>query len=207
MMRSLLAALAIVFCATAALANTGRDMRVVPVIETARMVIGPATAPVTVVIYGDLACPDTRRAWGYLRADAAQHPGEVRVEFKHVVVHRNAEIGARYLDAILVTDPSKAAAFVDAAFADWPPGEAAHDAAAITAAMDRAAAGAGLDLAAVHAALDVDRTAARIEADTAEHHGFLFHGIPGVVIDGTRIWDEAGGAGYSDLIDADLSAH
>ncbi|MES1198474.1 MAG: thioredoxin domain-containing protein [Pseudomonadota bacterium] len=209
-MRALLFALAAaVLSGGAALAQSAPTPEmtapVSPALDASRLVLGPDTAPVTVVIYGDLACPDTRRGWGYLRADEAQHADAVRIEFKHVVVHQNADIGARYLDAILVVDRSKAAAFIDAAFADWPPGESAHDPAAITAAVDRAAQNAGLDLAAVHAHLNADQTAARIRADTAEHHAFLFHGIPGVVINGTRVWDEQNGAGYSDLIDAALA--
>ncbi|HVZ99327.1 MAG TPA: thioredoxin domain-containing protein [Caulobacterales bacterium] len=176
-----------------------------PAIDAARFVLGPAIARVTVVIYGDLACPDTRRAWGYLRSDAARRADDVRIEFKHVVPHRNADIGARYLDAVLLVDRTKAAAFIDAAFAGWPPGDAASNPDAIAAAMDLAASGAGLDLDAVHARIDVAATAARIAADTAEHHAFLFHGIPGVVIDGTRVWNERGGAGYSELIEAALA--
>ena len=206
MSRAALLALALTLCISAASADDGnRSAPVEPAFDTARLVLGPVRAPVTVVIYGDLACPDTQRAWGFLRADAADHESAVRIEFKHVVVHRNAEIGARYLDAILLADRSKAAAFIDAAFADWPPGDAAHEPAAITAAMDRAATSAGLDLNAVHARLDAEATARRIRADTAEHDAFLFHGIPGVVINGARVWDEAGGAGYSDRIDAALT--
>ena len=211
MMRAVLLALALSLCAGQAVAQSAPTPEmtapVEPQLDPARFVLGPSNAAVIVVIYGDLACPDTRRAWGFLRADAAEHSNGVRIEFKHVVVHHNADIGARYLDAILVVDRSKAAAFIDAAFADWPSGNAAGDAAAITTAMDRAATSAGLDVNAVHAALNADQTAARIRADTAEHHAFLFHGIPGVVINGARVWDEANGDGYSAPIDAALAGH
>ncbi|MBK7829816.1 thioredoxin domain-containing protein [Nannocystis sp.] len=59
--------------------------------------IGPADAPVTLVVFVDFACPHCRRAAEALRLLPARYPNDLRVVFRHLPLpaHRSAEGAAR----------------------------------------------------------------------------------------------------------------
>jgi protein-disulfide isomerase len=63
---------------------------------------GPATAPVTLVEYGDYECPDTRRAHGVVQALRARLGDDLRVVFRHFprsAAHPHAEHAAHLAEA------------------------------------------------------------------------------------------------------------
>lgn len=79
--------------------QTGR--LVVPV-STADHTIGPATAPVTLVEYGDYQCPYCGQAHPILQQLLAQRPDTVRLVFRNFPltdIHPNAEIAAEFAEA------------------------------------------------------------------------------------------------------------
>jgi protein-disulfide isomerase len=54
-----------------------------PMTLTGYASLGPAGAPVTLVVYSDFQCPHCRLASAGLKEVVKEHPGEVRVVFKH----------------------------------------------------------------------------------------------------------------------------
>lgn len=65
-------------------------------------ILGPATAPVTLIEYGDLECPSCRQAHGVVHLLRKQFAHEVRFVFRHfplVEVHPHAELAAEAAEA------------------------------------------------------------------------------------------------------------
>ncbi|MGN6809743.1 MAG: DsbA family protein [Thermomicrobiales bacterium] len=81
-------------------AHTGTDLAE-PVTEQDHS-RGPATAPVTLVQYGDSQCPDTKRAHGVVQTLRARFGDDLRVVFRHfprIAKHPHAERAAHLAEA------------------------------------------------------------------------------------------------------------
>lgn len=63
--------------------------------------IGPATAPVTLVEFGDYQCPSCSTANTTVKAILAQHPDKIRFVFRHfpLTQHQHAQLAAQAAEA------------------------------------------------------------------------------------------------------------
>jgi protein-disulfide isomerase len=146
-------------------------------------VLGPTDALVTVVLFGDLECALTRRAYATLKALQQANPKEVRLAFRHLPL-TSVHSGAR--EAALVALEAQAQGrfwpFLDAVFAGSISVSRAD--------LQRHAGRAGLKAGSAGRAAAVTANQTRLTADLLAARGLQVTGTPTVFVNGTR----AGGA-------------
>lgn len=143
---------------------------------------GPATAPVTVLVYGDYECPYTR-ALELVIADLRRRDGD---SFRYVYryfplreIHPHAEMAAEAAEAVFALAGPDAFWHVhDALFADQYDLEPRD--------LERQATAAGADGRAYRKAMAAHQFAARVERDVESGSANGVEGTPSIFIDGER---------------------
>jgi protein-disulfide isomerase len=81
-----------------------------PKIDLVRPMLGRQNAPVTIVAYGDMQCPFTRRGWATVKRVRRKYKSKIRVFFKHCPLdfHPSAEMFAKYFEAVSLQDHASA---------------------------------------------------------------------------------------------------
>jgi protein-disulfide isomerase len=155
------------------------EVRVEEVRLGASPVLGPARAPVTIVIFTDFECPFCRRSEDTLRAVADQYGSRVRFVFKNqpLPMHPSARPAARA--ALAAGEQGKFWEYHDLLFS--------HQDALDPASLDRYAKDLGLDLDRFHKAMADARTDAAIDADVAEATRLGVMGTPTFFVNGRRV--------------------
>ena len=90
-----------------------------PEVTADRAVFGDSSAPITIVEYSDFQCPFCKRASDLaVKQILDEYKGKVRVVYKHLPLpnHPQAEIAAKYYEAVAKVDKKKARAFHDKLF-------------------------------------------------------------------------------------------
>ena len=143
---------------------------------------GPATAPTTVVVYGDYECPHTRALELVLTRLRSRDPYAFRTVFRNFPlreVHPHAEQAAEAAEAVY------ALAGADA-FWVMHDGLFAHQDQLDRAGLEQRAAEAGVDPAALRAAIDAGKFAGRVERDVESGITNGVDRTPSVFINGER---------------------
>ncbi|MCB0366677.1 MAG: DsbA family protein [Bdellovibrionaceae bacterium] len=89
-----------------------------PIIDKNRIVFGSASAPITIVEYGDLQCPACQRGYYSLKEIKKRYADKISIIYKHMPLkfHELAFPAAQYFEAIARQDKAKALTFHDQIF-------------------------------------------------------------------------------------------
>ena len=159
-------------------------------------VLGPATAPVTMVIFEDFQCPYCKQLQGTIKALRAQYGDKVRVVFKHSPLPFHA-------------DAMNAAVAAEAARAQgkfWPMHDAlfASQADLGAQALSAAAKTAGLDAPQFDNAMTSRGAQPRVQADIEQAAALGARGTPIIFVNGRKLVGAKAAPEISALIDAEL---
>lgn len=143
---------------------------------------GSATAPTTVVVYGDYECPHTRALELVLTRLRSREPNAFRTIFRNFPlreIHPHAQQAAEAAEAV------DALAGADA-FWVMHDGLFAHQDQLDRAGLERRGAEAGVDPAALRAAIDAGKSADRVERDVESGVANGVDRTPSVFVNGER---------------------
>lgn len=154
---------------------------------------GPATAPVTVVVFGDYECPHTAALQPTLAALLTDMPNDVRIIWKHnpLSMHPGAMPAAKAAEA--ARSQGKFWEMHDALFA--------AGAALSTDKIEAAAQKAGLDLAAFRLALAGTGAADRLAGDQEQVDALAMRGTPNLYVNGRHLIGAVDAATLRTVID------
>jgi protein-disulfide isomerase len=153
------------------------DDRAIPPLDPDDHVVGPAGAPLELVMYGDFQCPYCAAAQSIVRRVRERLDGRLRFAFRHMTLPELHPLARGAAQA------SEAAA---AQGAFWPMHDHLYAARGRLAAADLVAhaAALGLDAARVRAELDAGVHAARVARDDASARAAGVAGTPAFFVDG-----------------------
>jgi protein-disulfide isomerase len=159
--------------------DDGEAIHVEEVRLGAAPVLGPARAPVTIVVFSDFECPFCKRSEATLHAIADQYGSRVRFAWKNqpLPMHPSARPAARA--ALAAGEQGKFWEYHDLLFT--------HQDALDPASLDRYAKDLGLDLDRFHKTMADARTDAAIDADVAEATRLGVNGTPTFFVNGRRL--------------------
>lgn len=89
-----------------------------PVFEPSRILLGNASAPVTVIEFGDFQCPACAVGAAAVKAVHAKHPDKIKFIYKHLPLdyHSQARPAAQAFEVLLAKDVAQAYEFYSLAF-------------------------------------------------------------------------------------------
>lgn len=89
-----------------------------PVVEPSRILLGNASAPVTVIEFGDFQCPACAVGAAAVKAVHAKHPDKIKFIYKHLPLdyHAQARPAAQAFEVLLAKDVAQAYEFYSLAF-------------------------------------------------------------------------------------------
>jgi protein-disulfide isomerase len=166
-----------------------------PAIDPSRAMRGPASAPVTVVVYSDFLCPYCSKGAAILKEFMERHPDTVRVLFKHYATDDVSRQAALVYEALAMQDPKLAFAFHDAAFAAQKELSLAGEPAVMALAVKL-----GANVAKLRRDLRKPELAARIDADVAEARAFGIDATPTFLVNGVSIRGAAPLAEFEEVL-------
>ncbi len=166
--------------------HVGGDIPIGPDVPTR----GPATAPVTLVLFEDFQCPYCRKLAGSVEALLAERPGDVRVAWYHFPMHSECNATGIKKDM----HPRACAAAWAAVCAHrqgrfWEMHDALfeHSARLSDTEIDGYAAEVGLDLTAFRACLSDPETRAKVSKDTEVAASLGVTGTPNSFVNGRKL--------------------
>ena len=141
---------------------------------------GPATAPVTVIMFSDFQCPSCSATHPLLKAAIAAFPGKVRLivrNFPLESIHDNSLLAARAASA--ANAQGKFFEYIDILYKNQDKLDVAN--------LKKYAADLGLDAAKFEADMNSDKALAAIKKDIADGDALHITGTPTIFINGRRI--------------------
>lgn len=152
-----------------------------PRVEVAAVgpMLGPETAPVTIVEFSDFNCPFCQRVTPTLKELRARYPQEVRIVFRHFPLGMHPRARAIAEAAVCADEQGRFWAFHDRVFETAEP---MSDEEILTVAGELA-----LDLEAFEACLASERPAQVVERDMAAGKALGVTGTPAFFVNGVRI--------------------
>jgi protein-disulfide isomerase len=157
-----------------------------PAIREDEAIRGNKEAPLVLVEYSDFECPYCSRGFSVVEGLREKYGDQLQFVYKHLPllgIHKNAEIAARYYEALRLQDHEKAFAFHDAVFSEQQrltrEGEAF---------LKELAESTGADMKRLAEDAKSKEVGARIEADMREAASFGFSGTPAYVINGIPVF-------------------
>lgn len=153
-----------------------------PAIDPKRPLRGPASTPITVVVYSDFLCPHCAHGAATLQEFVKRHPDSVRILYKHYATDDLSREAAIIYEAMAARNPKQAFAFYDEAFAAQSVIEQAGEPALLALAIKHGANPARLKRDMKNPAL-----AKRVDDDVAEARSFGFEGTPTFVVNGVSL--------------------
>jgi protein-disulfide isomerase len=159
--------------------------------------LGPDTALVTIVVWGDFQCPFCQKVTLALRAVRAKYGDDVRIVYRHYAMrsHRRALVAAEA--AIAAADQGKFWAFHDRLYDQFNTLSRPE--------LEQHARAAGLDLAKFRVALDEHRYRDAVEAETAAANALGVDGTPTMFVNGTAVVGSRDTAALDAIVDAQLA--
>ena len=161
-------------------------------------VMGPASAPVTLVAFSDFQCPFCSRAVPTLKEIEGQYQGKLRVAFKQMPLpfHDKAHLAAEA--ALAANEQGKFWQYHDKLFAN----QQALD----RPALEKYAEELGLNMSKFKAALDSGKFKDRVDADAKEGAAVGATGTPTFFINGTKLVGAQPADAFKSLIDKELKS-
>jgi len=159
--------------------------------------LGPDTALVTIVTWGDFQCPFCARMAPVLAHARQKYGSDVRIIFRHLpmVAHRQAQLAAEA--GVAAAEQGKFWAFHDQLFART--GKLSRPE------LEQYAQAAGLDMAAFRAALDDRRHRDTVAAEAADALALGVDGTPTMFVNGRPVVGSRDEAGLDKVIDGELA--
>jgi protein-disulfide isomerase len=161
-------------------------------------VMGPASAPVTLVAFSDFQCPFCSRAVPTLKEIEGQYQGKLRVAFKQMPLpfHDKAHLAAEA--ALAANEQGKFWQYHDKLFAN----QQALD----RPSLEKYAQELGLNMGKFKAALDSGKFKDRVDADAKEGAAVGATGTPTFFINGTKLVGAQPADAFKSLIDKELKS-
>ncbi len=171
-------------------------------VEEGRAIVGPATAPVTIIEYSDFECPYCSRGYQTVKEVEKAYGDKVRVVYKHLPLdmHPKAMPAAKYFEAIARQSSEKAYKFHDMVFENQNDLRGKGEVF-----MKEVAKKVGADLKKVEKDLQDPKLMDRINADMEEAKKFGFSGTPGFLINGVSLRGAYPFPEFKSIIDRHLS--
>jgi protein-disulfide isomerase len=159
--------------------------------------LGPDTALVTIVAWGDFQCPFCAKLVPALKHVRQKYGDDVRIIYRHLAMrfHRQAPLAAEA--SIVAANEGKFWAFHDAVFAGGTKNLARPD-------LERYAQATGVDLKNLRAALDDRRYRDLVIAETSDAEALGVDGTPTMFINGTPVVGSRDADGLEKLVEAHL---
>ncbi len=171
-----------------------------PFVETSRpRVFGASDAPVTIVEYADFQCPFCAEAVATLEEIGKRYAGKVQLVLKHVPLHAQSEIAARYYEAVALESIEKAAALARSMYTE---AEAVREGGA---GIERLVAMVGAKPELARSRLNDERITGRITQDAEEAARFKISGTPAFLINGVRLVGARRSTEFERIIDRHLA--
>lgn len=174
-----------------------------PEIPADRPMMGPATAPITIVEYTDFQCPYCARGYDTMEQVRKQYGDKVRVLVKNLPLpmHPMAIPASKRFEAILLQSPEKGFAFYHEVFKNQEKLNAEEEKF-----LDATAKKVGANMAQMKKDMDGAKVKAIIDADMAEAKKYEFSGTPGFIVDGVSIRGAYPFETFQKLIDKKLAS-
>jgi protein-disulfide isomerase len=157
-----------------------------PAIREDEAIRGNKDAPLVLVEYSDFECPYCSRGAAVVESLRDKYGDQLQFVYKHLPLlgmHKQAEIAARYYEALRLQDHEKAFAYHDALFADQ--GRLKREGEAF---LIELAESTGADMQRLTVDVKSEEVGARIEADMKEADSFGFTGTPAYVLNGIPVF-------------------
>lgn len=156
------------------------------------LAIGPADALATVVVFGDVTCPRTRRAWQALRQRQVHDPS-LRIVWRHDPLPQHADAVALHQLVVGAQALGRGPELLDAILAHAPTVPSALGAAALL----------GIDPVALRAAASAATTVTLLQADRRQAAQLAVRGTPTMFVNGTPLEGWVGEAALAQTIAAE----
>lgn len=145
--------------------------------------IGSTEAPLTLVVYSDFQCPYCSRGADNEKALVEKYGDKIKIVYKHVPleIHPQAEIAAKYYEAVRKQSQEKAVKFHEELFANQQ--EIKQGAKY----LDKVAKSLNVDMSQLAKDIKSEEVQKEIDNDMAEHQKFGFRGTPGYLINGIPV--------------------
>lgn len=149
-----------------------------------RASLGPAQAPISILVFSDFQCPYCARGAETVEAVRKKYGNKIRTTFLHfpMPMHAQARPAARYFEAIALQSAKKAYAFHDKVFADQD--KLTTDREAF---LDATAKAVGADMGRLKKDLESSKVTERIAADEKLAQELGFSGTPSFVVAGVAL--------------------
>lgn len=170
-----------------------------PEVSPDRAIFGDKNAPITIVEYSDFQCPFCARAANTMEQLLKNYEGKIRVVYKHLPLpnHPQAEIAAKYYEAVAEENEGKAKMFHDKLFENQSALSQGEKL------LEKLVKEVGLDVAKVKK--NLDKVADRVEKDKKEAEKFQFSGTPAFLIGGIPLSGARNISEFRKIIDRHLS--
>lgn len=155
----------------------------VPNIRSDETIRGTKGAPIVLVEYSDFQCPFCGRGYSTVMEVLEKYKGKIQFIYKHLPLsfHPQAEIAAKYYEAVRLQSEEKAFKFHDKLYQDQSKlknGEAF---------LKELAKSVGADMSKVAKDINSEEVAKRIKEDSTEAEKFGFQGTPGFLLNGVPV--------------------
>lgn len=155
-----------------------------PKIDESRAMLGPKSAPITIVEYSDFECPYCTRGYQTVMQVKKKYGDKIRFLYKHLPLdfHPKAEPAAKFFEAIALQDKSKAYKFHDEIFENQSKLKSQGEAF-----MKSVAKKLGVNMSKLMKDINSDKVKAIIDEDIKEARKFGISGTPGFLINGVAL--------------------
>jgi protein-disulfide isomerase len=152
-------------------------------IRSDELIRGTKGAPIVLVEYSDFECPFCSRGYATVVELLEKYKGKISFIYKHLPLnfHPQAEISARYYEAIRLQDEQKAIKFHDEIYKNQRKLQGGEKFLKELAAQVKA------DMGKLAKDINSEAVTKRIEQDRAEAEKFGFQGTPGFIINGVPV--------------------
>ncbi|MEQ1664099.1 MAG: thioredoxin domain-containing protein [Bdellovibrionales bacterium] len=151
--------------------------------DEARAVVGPITAPITIIEWADFNCGHCVHAAETVEKIAVEYKDKVRILFKHLpILAPESKLAAQYMEAISLQDNAKAIEFHKKLFASQ--GELRSGGEKFLKKLTKEV---GADVAKTEKDSKGAIVKKRIDSDVAEAQKYEFNGTPGFMVNGASV--------------------
>lgn len=172
-----------------------------PEIQKGRAILGPSSAPVTIVAYSDFQCPYCKVGAERIEEVRKKYGNKVRFMFKHLPLsfHPYALPAAKRFEAINLQNGKKAYQFHDMVFKEQSRlnGEGENF-------LDDAAKKVGANVAKMKKDMEGDKVKRILDADQLEARSYGIDGTPGFIVGGVTLSGAQPLEAFSQIIDTKL---
>lgn len=173
-----------------------------PEIADNRAVLGPKSAPITIVEYSDFECPYCSKGYRTVMEVKKKYGDKIRFIYKHLPLdfHPKAKPAAKYFEAIALQNKKKAYKFHDEIFENQTKFKAGGEKYMLSIAKKL-----GIDIPKLKKDIKSAEVEEIVDADIAEAKKFGITGTPGFLINGVALKGAYPASEFERIIERHLS--